>query len=235
MELSVILPIYNEAENIPYLLSELKGVLDEITPDYEILCINDGSTDKSAVLIEEAKEHDPRIILVNFAYNAGQSAAFSAGFKLAKGKYVITMDADLQNDPADIPKLLEKIKEYDVVIGWRTQRNDSWVKKISSKIGNGVRNWLTGDDIHDTGCSLKVFRNEVVKKIPMFSGMHRFLPTLAKIEGYSVCQVPVNHRPRKYGVSKYGIFNRAWSGLKDVLAVRWMKARHINYEIKEIK
>lgn len=234
MELSIILPIYNEAENIPLLLPELEKVLDEITPDYEILCINDGSTDASSQLIAAAAERNPRIVRVEFARNAGQSAAFAAGFQLARGAKVITMDADLQNDPADIPRLLAKAEEYDVVIGWRQKRNDSFVKRISSLIGNGVRNWLTGDTIRDTGCSLKVFPADVVKRIPMFNGMHRFLPTLAKLQECTVYELPVNHRPRRYGVSKYGIANRIFSGLADVLAVRWMKSRHIKYEIKEI-
>lgn len=235
MDLTVVLPIYNEEENIPLLIPELEDVLSTITEDYEILCINDGSADSSPELIMEAKAKNPRVVLVNFARNAGQSAAFAAGFQLAKGKHVVTMDADLQNDPADIPKLLAKTDQYDVVIGWRAKRNDTWSKKIQSKIGNGVRNWLTQDDIIDTGCSLKVFPNEAVKKIPMFKGMHRFLPTLAKLEGCTVCQVPVNHRPRRFGESKYNLANRALSGLQDVLAVRWMKERHIAYKIEEIK
>ncbi len=144
------------------------------------------------------------------------------------------MDADLQNDPHDIPLLLDKITSYDVVCGWRANRQDSLVRKISSRIANKIRNWLSDEQIKDVGCSLKAFRRECLQNFYYFKGMHRFFPTLIKMEGCSVTEVKVNHRPRRFGEAKYGIGNRAFRGLIDLLAVRWMKKRHLNYEVKEI-
>ena len=155
-----------------------------------------------------------------------------AGFKHAVGKYVVTMDADLQNDPADIPKLLEKLNTCDMVCGWRQKRNDPWIKRISSKVANSIRNKLSNEDIKDTGCSLKAYRRECFSRIKLFNGMHRFLPTLFKMEGFSVTEVVVNHYPRKFGKSKYGVFNRAFRAFMDLLVVRWMKKRKLNYEVK---
>ena len=171
--------------------------------------------------------------LIRFGHNHGQTAAFAAGFDKARGDIIVTMDADLQNSPSDIPLLLTAIKDYDVVCGWRHKRNDPWIKKISSKIANSVRNSLSEESIADTGCSLKAFRRVCFKNIKLYNGMHRFFPTLMKMEGFSVTQVKVGHYPRIHGHSKYNIRNRLFASFKDLLAIRWMKKRQINYDIIE--
>ena len=207
--------------------------MKQLNKDYEVILVDDGSNDGSAEVIRILKNCNPRLRLIQFGHNHGQTAAFSAGFDKARGDTIITMDADLQNSPADIPLLLEAIKEYDVVCGWRYKRNDSWIKKISSKIANAVRNSLTEETIKDTGCSLKAFRRECFKNIKFYNGMHRFFPTLMKMEGFSVTQVKVDHYPRIYGHSKYNIRNRLFASFKDLLAIRWMKKRQIEYDIVE--
>jgi glycosyltransferase involved in cell wall biosynthesis len=180
------------------------------------------------------REFSKKIKIIDFEKNCGQTAAFDAGFNLSTGEIVITMDADLQNDPKDIPLLLKKTEEYDLVCGWRHKREDSFIKKVSSIVANWVRNKISGESIQDTGCSLKVFRKEVLKHLKLFTGMHRFFPTLAKMEGYRVIEVKVNHRPRIYGKSKYNIHNRIIKSFLDLLAVRWMKNRRLDYKVKEI-
>jgi len=230
-ELSIVIPLYNERDNLIPLEEQLETELAKLNLSYEIILIDDGSVDGSAHLIESLQKHNPNIRLIQFGHNHGQSAAFAAGFKTARGKIFVTLDADLQNSPADIHLLLEKIKDYDVVCGWRHKRNDPWIKKISSKIGNAVRNKLSDEDIADTGCSLKAFRRECFDHVKLFKGMHRFFPTLMKMEGFRVTQVKVSHYPRLHGVSKYNIRNRLFSSFKDLLAIRWMKNRQINYDI----
>jgi glycosyltransferase involved in cell wall biosynthesis len=233
IKFSIVLPIYNEIENLPQLFDEILTVLRNIDEPYEIICINDGSTDHSPAYIQKFAQDHPQFKLISFRKNQGQSAALSVGFIKAKGKYVITMDADLQNDPSDIIKLLDYLPKYDMVTGWRTKRHDTWLTKISSKIANSTRNMLTSENIHDTGCSLKIMKKSYLDRIKMFRGMHRFLPTLMKLEGAKVIEIPVNHRPRTRGVSNYGVWDRAFSGLRDLLAVRWMQDRHIHLDIKE--
>ena len=233
-DLSLVIPVYNEEESLPELFQELLEILKKISSNFEIIAVDDGSNDNSNSILREFAQKDDRIIVISFRRNYGQSAAFAAGFRIARGNVIVTMDADLQNDPHDIPLLLEKIKSYDMVCGWRANRQDPWVKKVSSRIANRIRNWLSEEQIKDVGCSLKAFRRECLHGFYYFNGMHRFFPTLVKMGGYSVIEVKVNHRPRKYGQSKYGIRNRALRGLFDLLAVRWMKHRRINYEIKEI-
>jgi dolichol-phosphate mannosyltransferase len=235
IKFSVILPVYNELENLPQLFEELLLVFKKVAGPYEIICINDGSTDHSPTFIEKFTQDHLEFKLINLRKNQGQSAALSAGFMNAKGEYVITMDADLQNDPSDIIKLIEYLPRFDMVNGWRTKRHDKWLTRISSRIANSTRNMLTRENIHDTGCSLKIMKKSYLDRIKMFKGMHRFLPTLLKLEGAKVIEVPVNHRPRTKGTSNYGVWNRAFSGFKDLLAVRWMQKRHIQLEIKEEK
>ena len=230
-ELSIVIPVYNERENLILLEEKLATELEKLNYSYEIILIDDGSIDGSAHLIESMQKYNPRIRLIQFGHNHGQSAAFAAGFKAAKGKILITLDADLQNNPADIPLLLEKMEEYDVVCGWRHKRNDPWIKRVSSKIGNAVRNKLSNEQIADTGCSLKAFRRECFDNVKPFNGMHRFFPTLMKMEGFRVSQVKVSHHPRLHGISKYNIRNRLFSSFEDLLAIRWMKKRQINYDI----
>jgi len=232
-EISIVIPVYNEQENLKPLIAELQAVLQGIPDAAEIVFVDDGSKDRSFALLQEASTRDPRIRVIRFRKNAGQTAAFDAGFKAAQGTIVVTMDADLQNDPHDIPLLLKKIGKFDVVCGWRYKRNDPWIRIVSSKIANFVRNKMSREEIIDTGCSLKAFRRECVENMKLFKGMHRFFPTLAKMEGFTVTQVKVNHRPRRFGTTKYNITNRIVRAFVDLLVVRWMKKRHLNYEIAE--
>ncbi len=233
LELSIVIPVYNECDNLVPLEEKLEEELSKLMLSYEIIFIDDGSNDGSPHIIKSLKKNNPRLKLIQFEKNHGQSAAFAAGFKAAKGKIFITLDADMQNNPADIPLLLEKIQDFDVVCGWRFKRNDPWIKKISSKIGNGVRNWLSQEEIADTGCSLKAFRRECFENLKLFKGMHRFFPTLMKMEGFRVTQVKVSHHARLHGQSKYNIRNRLFSSLHDLMAIRWMKKRQIHYDIIE--
>lgn len=228
--ISFVIPVYNEEENIPILFRELTSVAERLDSPYEIIFINDCSTDRSLAVIRDLAGKNPLVRCVTFPENRGQSAALGAGFRSAAGTVVITMDADLQNDPADIPILLEQFGPYDMVNGWRRNRQDSFSKKISSRIGNFVRNWLTGENINDTGCSLKVMRADLLKEIKMFRGLHRFLPTLMRLEGARVIEVPVNHRYRQFGVSKYTNLRRGVEGFQDLLAVRWMIKRHVRID-----
>jgi dolichol-phosphate mannosyltransferase len=168
---------------------------------------------------------------LRFRRNFGQTAAMAAGFARSRGEYIVAMDADLQNDPRDIPSLLRALEGHDAAVGIRTERRDGVVRRVASRIGNAVRNRVSGDDIIDTGCSLKAFRVDALRTIKLWNGMHRFLPTLIKLEGGSVVQVPVNHRPRLAGASKYGVWNRLFRSSADLLAVRWMKSRRLGYEV----
>jgi dolichol-phosphate mannosyltransferase len=229
-DLSLVIPVYNEKDNLVPLTGKILEVMKGNIDSFEVIYIDDGSDDGSSEILNELASLFDVVQVYHFTKNNGQTAAFAAGFAKAVGKLVIAMDADLQVDPKDIFKLIPYSKNYDVVCGIREKREDGFVKKISSKIGNGVRNWLTHENISDTGCPLKLFKNEVVKSFYLFEGMHRFLPTLAKMNGFSVIEVPVAHYPRQHGYSKYGIGNRMWKGLKDALAVRWMQKRNINYK-----
>lgn len=227
------MPIYNEKENLPPLFNEISTVMSSLGEEYEVICVDDGSNDGSRDLIRHHCQLNARFHLLGFRTRRGQSAAIHAGFTSAKGEYVITMDADRQNDPADIPKMISYLDRFDVIIGWRRWRQDPLLTKIASKIANAVRNRLTQETISDTGCSLKIMRRDILTKIPPFIGMHRFLPTLMRMQGAQICEVQVHHRPRSAGQSKYGISNRFFSGLRDLLAVRWLQDRAITYEIEE--
>ena len=229
--LSVVVPVYNEEENLEPFTEELIGVLESIKRSYEIIFVDDGSTDAGPQLMNKLGKNFLGIRILRFKKNCGQTAAFDAGFKAALGDIIITMDADLQNDPHDIPAMLPFIGEYDLVCGWRHKRNDTFVRRASSRIANAVRNKLSGESIQDVGCSLKAFRSEYAKKMKLYTGMHRFFPTLVKMEGGKVKEVRVNHRPRKFGASKYNVFNRVFRSFVDLLAVCWMKKRFLRYEI----
>ena len=233
LEISIVIPVYNERENLTMLDEKISKSIKPLNKNYEVILVDDGSMDGSAELIRKLQDGNPHLRLIRFGRNYGQTAAFAAGFSKARGDIIVTMDADLQNDPADIPLLLEKINEYDVVCGWRYKRNDPWIKKLSSKIANSVRNALSEESIADTGCSLKAFRRTCFTNIKLYHGMHRFFPTLMKMEGFSVTQVKVEHYPRVHGYSKYNIRNRLLASFKDLLAIRWMKKRQINYDIIE--
>jgi glycosyltransferase involved in cell wall biosynthesis len=229
-DISIVIPLYNEVDNIEPLCRVILGVMQDRS--YEVIIVDDGSTDGSTEKLKEWCSFHTNFRSIHFKKNAGQTAAMDAGFKYASGEYVVTLDADMQNDPADIPKLLEKLDAYDMVCGWRQKRNDPWIKRISSKVANSIRNKLSDEDIKDTGCSLKAYRRDCLNKIKLYNGMHRFLPTLFKLEGFSVTEVIVNHYPRKFGKSKYGVFNRAFRAFLDLLVVRWMKKRKLNYEVR---
>ncbi|RCW45005.1 MULTISPECIES: glycosyltransferase family 2 protein [unclassified Halanaerobium] len=232
-DLSIVVPIFNEIDNLDLLTNRIIEVLYDREFNYQIIYVDDGSTDGSSEKINNLSKKIDNLFSIHFIENTGQSAAFFAGFEKAEGKYIVTLDADLQVDPEDMFKLIPHLDKYDIVIGMRSDRNDGFKKKISSLIGNGVRNFITGEEVADTGCPLKVFKNEVSRCFYPFEGMHRFYPTLAKINGYKVKEIPVSHYPRKYGNSKYGIKNRIWKGLLDTFAVLWMKKRIINYRIRE--
>ncbi|RKY34813.1 MAG: glycosyltransferase [Candidatus Omnitrophota bacterium] len=234
MNISVIIPVYNEEENIPLLYEELIQVLENIGSDYEVIFVDDGSTDSSLEILKEIKERNPRVKILSLERNTGLSSALKAGIDKASGEVIITMDGDLQNDPQDIPKLLNYIQEgYDVVSGWRRYRKDPFLKRGSSIIANYIRNKLTSESINDSSCMLKVYKSEYLKKIKFYRGWHRFLPTLLKMEGARVIEVEVTHRPRTYGQSKYGIKNRLIKPFIDTLVVAWLKNNRISYKIKE--
>ena len=234
--LSVVFPVYNEEENVPVLLEQIARALDGEGWTYEIVAVDDGSTDRSLAVLRELRAKYPTLRVLALEKNSGQTAALDAGWRNARGRFVVSLDADLQNDPADIPRMMKKLEESatDMVIGVRVNRQDTVARKIQSKIGNTVRNWITGDRITDTGCSLKLVRAEAIEGVRLFTGMHRFLPTLVRMQGYKVIEMPVNHRPRQFGVSKYGAMNRAFRGLADCLAVRWMGKRSLRYRVREI-
>ena len=232
-EISVVIPVYDEEENLPVLAAELRAALGGLGRSYEILYVDDGSTDGSPGVLRRLAEEDPAVRVIRQRRNAGQSAALDAGFRFARGTIVVTLDADLQNDPADIPRLLEIMDVFDVVSGVRTHRQDTWVRKVSSRIANRVRNRLTRDSVTDVGCTLRACRTEYLRRIPMFTGMHRFLPTLLKMAGARTTEIPVNHRPRLHGQPKYTIGNRLWRALADLFAVRWMQKRWIDRRLSE--
>ncbi|MGZ8711275.1 MAG: glycosyltransferase family 2 protein [Thermoanaerobaculia bacterium] len=238
-DLSVVFPVYNEEENIPLLLREIKAALRTLESDgkwaYEIVAVDDGSTDRSLGVLRESRADFPMLRVLALEKNTGQTAALDAAWHAARGTFVVSLDADLQNDPADIPAMMRKLEETksDMVIGVRVNRADTWSRRMQSRIGNGVRNWITGDRITDTGCSLKLVRREAIDRVRLFTGMHRFLPTLVRYAGYKVVEMPVNHRARQFGQSKYGAMNRAFRGLADCFAVRWMGTRMLKYDAHE--
>ncbi|MGC8916952.1 MAG: glycosyltransferase family 2 protein [Thermoanaerobaculum sp.] len=229
---SVVVPVHNERDNLRPLVAAVLPVMVGLGQPFEVLLVDDGSTDGSAELLDELARENPPVRVLHFEKNCGQSAALAAGFAHARGTVIITLDADLQNDPQDIPALLPLLSQYDAVVGIRKVRHDSLWKRFSSRFANAVRNWLTRENIEDTGCPLKVFRAEAIKKIRMWNGAHRFLPTLLKLEGFSVTQVPVHHRPRRAGKSHYGTWDRAFRGLRDALGVRWLQDRAISWRIR---
>lgn len=235
IDVSIIVPVKDEEENIVILANEINQAMKNVGLSWECIWIDDGSTDTTAKELKKLNEMDHRHRFHLLVQNFGQSAALSVGFQKAKGDIVATLDGDGQNDPADIPQLIELLQKSgaDMVNGVRQKRHDSFIRKISSRIANNFRNWVTGDTVTDVGCSVRVFRSQCVKRIPLFKGMHRFFPTLVKMQGYSrILELPVNHRPRIRGKTKYGIQNRLWVGLADLAAVKWMQKRLVFPEIQ---
>lgn len=226
LDLSVVIPIFNEEENLAALLSELNGVLQGMGQSFETICIDDASTDNSHLILERLSPIYPELRVAAFSKNCGQSAGQATGFQLARGRVIVTMDGDLQNDPADIPSLLAHLTgEVACVCGIRRKRQDNRIKKISSRIGNRFRDFITGDRIQDAGCTFRAIRRQALCEVLVFNGMHRFLPTILRAQGHRVLEIPVNHRPRFKGISKYGIGNRMWRGIYDCFAIRWYTRR----------
>ncbi|MEX1012537.1 MAG: glycosyltransferase family 2 protein [Waddliaceae bacterium] len=229
---SIVIPLKNEEGNISLLIQEVEEVMNGLQKPWELICIDDGSTDQTLPILKDLSKNKPFLKVIAFNKNYGQSSAFAAGFEAAKGEYVITLDGDRQNDPRDIPMLIDEGKGYDLVCGRRKKRKDTLVKRLTSKLANALRNYLLEDPVKDTGCSLKIYKKSCLQKIKMYNGMHRFLPALFSIEGFSIKEVDVNHRPRTEGQTKYNFFNRSFNTIADLLAVRWMRKRVINYRIK---
>jgi len=223
MKISVIIPVYNEEESIPALYGELKDVIDQEPWDAEILMVDDGSTDQSPKIISQIADEDSRVRLVRFARNFGQTAAMLAGIDHAVGDVIVPMDADLQNDPNDIPRLIEQIEAgYDVVSGWRKHRKDRlWSRRLPSLLANRLISRWTGVELHDYGCTLKAYRATALKGEQLYGEMHRFIPVYASVRGGSICEMEVNHRPRQFGTSKYGL-GRTFKVLLDLLTVKFL-------------
>lgn len=235
VDLSIVIPFLDEAPNLGPLHAELVPVLDALGPRWEIIYVDDGSTDEGPAIAAALAAADPRIRLVSLARNYGQSTALVAGVEAARGQWIATLDGDGQNDPADLAVLWPVIEsgEAQMVNGVRMRRFDSWVRRASSQIANTTRNRLSGDTVTDVGCSLRIFPRQAFLSAVRFEGMHRFLPTLLSMQGVTIVEREVSHRPRRAGESKYGINNRLWRGLADLLMLRRLRQRSIDYEVRE--
>jgi dolichol-phosphate mannosyltransferase len=231
---SIVIPAYREIENLDPLLAELRAALERIPAAAELVLVDDGSGDGTAERLLAESRIDPRVRPVLLEARSGQSAALAAGLLRAGGDVIVTMDADLQNDPADIPRLLEALEHADVVSGIRRERNDTWIRRVSSRVANGVRRGVLGDPVTDIGCSLKAYRREALEAMPLFVGAHRFLPALCVLRGARFVEIDVHHRPRRRGVSKYGLGNRLWRGIADLAGVMWLRQRLVRYRVREV-
>lgn len=230
---SVVVPFYNEEENVPLLAEKINGFFSALADyDHECLFVNDGSTDGTRAALDEIAAVTPRVRALHLTANRGQSAALVAGMRRAKGDYVFILDGDLQNDPRDIPEMLALLKEFDCVCGYRANRQDSWVRRVSSRIANTARALFVPTGTRDAGCGSKGFRRACVPHIVPFNGAHRFLDSLLINAGFSVTECPVTHHPRQHGVSKYGIHNRLWRGIYDLIGVRWLCKRYVTFEVE---
>jgi glycosyltransferase involved in cell wall biosynthesis len=234
--LSLVIPCYNEEGNLRPLIAAIREAVGPLGLPYEVVITDDCSSDKSWAILKELAGGDARIRVQRLAWNCGESAAIWAGLKAARGQHLVTLDADLQNDPKDLPKFLEALKQYDCVCGTRVQtrgQGDHFLRIASSRIANWVRNRLSGEQISDAGCTYRAFKRECVENLKFFKGMHRFLPTLFKIEGFTVTEIAVTHHPRFAGQSHYGVWNRLFASFHDLLAVCWMKKRMFRCPIAE--
>ena len=233
--ISVVIPVKDERDNLVPLTERILKVLstreESKTAPYELLYVDDGSTDGSSEILDDLASRDPHIVVVHFDRNYGLGSAYDAAFRESRGDLIVTMDGDLQNDPDDIGKLLTFTDRYDLVCGWRVERHDNLIRRISSRMANTVRGMVTGDKIHDTGCALRIFKRAVVDKLQMFEGLHRFFPALVLMHGFRVTEVPVRHHPRVRGMAKFGVGNRLFKSLYDLIAVRWMQTRVLRYRI----
>ena len=228
VEVSIVVPLYNEEENVVLLHRSVAQSLSEGSPHYELLLVDDGSRDATFARAEALVRIDPRVRIIRLRRNYGQTAAMAAGIRHARGGIIVTMDGDLQNDPADIPRLLSRLSEgYDIVAGWRRHRQDSRARVVVSRIANRIIGHVMGASIRDSGCTLKAFRGELVRNLPLYGDMHRFIPAISRLAGARLSEIEVNHRPRDFGVSKYG-FSRIWKVMLDVVSIRFLlhHARH---------
>jgi len=234
LDVSVVVPVYNELGNLDPLLERVRATLDELAITWELVAVDDGSTDGSGDRLEELAETEPRLRVLRFVANSGQSAALDAGIRHSQGQIIAILDADLQAYPEDLPGLLQLLQEdvMDAVVGVRINRHDSHWKRFTSRLANLVRNRLTKEHVVDTGCPIKVFRAEAIRSVVRFDGMHRFLPTLLRLEGHTIRQVPVRHAARTAGASKYRTRGRVVRGLRDALGVRWLQDRHLRWKLK---
>src|SRR3954469_4285064 len=226
--LSLVIPCYNEQENVPTLLQRVSGALAPLGRPFEVLLIDDGSTDATPRLLAEGMAQYPWLRVLRMAKNGGQSAAFEAGFEAARGDVIATIDADLQNDPEEIPRLVPLLDAdggYDMVTGWRKDRQDTNFRRWQSRQANRIRNWISKETVNDSASSLKLYRADAIKGIKLFRGAHRYFPTLVKMRGGTVFETPVKHSHRFAGTAKYGFGNRAFVGIADLFGVRWMKSR----------
>jgi len=234
--LSLVIPCYNEEENVAALLHRVGASLDAMNKPYEVLLIDDGSTDTTPQLLTDARSQYPWLRVLRMVKNGGQSAAFEAGFEAALGQIIATIDADLQNDPEEIPRLVQMLEaqNVDMITGWRKERQDTSFRRWQSRQANRLRNWITQETVNDSASSLKLYRAHAIKGIKLFRGAHRYFPTLVKLRGYTVFETPVKHSARHAGVAKYGFGNRAFVGLVDLFGVRWMKKRYLRYQVTEV-
>ena len=230
--ISIVCPFYDEEENLPELLSRLLKVTEKIQQPWEIILVDDGSRDNGPEELKKLIRGNASVHLIQFEQNRGLTSALYAGLQAAKGDIIATLDADLQNPPEEIPRLLYMMEDYDMITGYRAERNDSPVKKLTSKIANPLRRLVIGDRIKDVGCSLRVFKKSVLENFYPYKGMHRFFPAIADRTGFKIKQVPVEHAPRKAGKAKYHLFNRLLGPLWDLIAVSWLLKNKINYKIK---
>jgi dolichol-phosphate mannosyltransferase len=235
--LSLVIPCYNEEENVPTLLSRVEASLRLTQKPFEVVIVDDGSTDSTPTLLAKAMETQPWLRVVRMSKNGGQSAAFEAGFEAARGQVIATIDADLQNDPEEIPRLLPMLDEQnvDMITGWRKERQDTAFRRWQSRQANRIRNWISKETVNDSACSLKLYRAHAIKGLRLFNGAHRFFPTLVKMRGYKVYETPVKHSMRFAGTAKYGFRNRAFRAFIDLLGVRWMKERYLRYQANEVR
>jgi len=233
---SVVVPFYNEEANVPILAERIAAVFAKLPEyDYECLFVNDASTDGTRAQLEKLAAADPHVRPLHLVRNTGQSAALVAGMRRAKGDVILTLDGDLQNDPCDFPRMLELLKTHDCVCGYRAKRNDNWVRKLSSRIGNGAREAILKDGIRDAGCGSKGFRRRCVEHVVAFNGVHRYFAVMVRNAGYTIAECEVTHHPRVHGVSKYGIGNRLWRGIHDLIGVRWLIARNRRTAVEDVQ
>jgi dolichol-phosphate mannosyltransferase len=234
VHLSLVIPCYNEEESVGELLRRVEASLAPMGKPFEVLMIDDGSTDRTPQLLAEARQSRPWLRVIRMTRNAGQSAAFEAGFDAARGQLIATIDADLQNDPEEIPRLIPLLGDFDMITGWRKDRQDTGFRKWQSRWANRIRNAISQETVNDSACSLKIYKAHCVKGLKLWRGAHRFFPTLVKMRGYTCLEVPVKHSQRFAGTAKYGFGNRALVAFIDLLGVRWLKSRAIRYQQQEI-